>query len=474
MATSARQTRWRSALLISALLFCTAQDEPESQATRPNRASSWIRGDIALKNAASATETRNIERQLSRMKPTVTLNSRVVATAPGVAPQTENATAVSDGNDENAPASQATGAMGSAARPAATAPAESAAVADNRLRPGIVQYAPILKRDEARVASAIVAKPEVKAILDTPQAGIVPIPAVVSQLDTANTALTLVPYVLLQEPLSFDANRGTFTGAILVGVSELVTGRPVRKLSAPILFQIVGATASPNPVTIDETSPPYKAEITISLRSADGTSDVRIVSPFDQDGTPIPIRLQANLSIDAVRPAVEGLGLEATDLNLTLVGSAAAAGRTISLTATGGAYVQPSRVRLDADGTATASLRSLGLGTATVNATTPGLPPARTTVRFNFPLITLLAAVLGGVAGGGIRLLLGGGGKGALRRLAGTALFGIVVFVAYAVGVNLLPYRPTVTVGAALVFAVAALGALVGTSLIDRRNPPQA
>jgi hypothetical protein len=37
-----------------------------------------------------------------------------------------------------------------------------------------------------------------------------------------------------------------------------------------------------------------------------------------------------------------------------------------------------------------------------------------------------------------------------------------------------LPYRPTVTVGAALVFAVAALGALVGTSLIDRRNPPQA
>jgi drug/metabolite transporter (DMT)-like permease len=99
-----------------------------------------------------------------------------------------------------------------------------------------------------------------------------------------------------------------------------------------------------------------------------------------------------------------------------------------------------------------------------------GMGTAQADVTFAFPFITLAAAILGGLVGALIRVLLAAGKRRKLdhRLLIASLLCGVLVFALYAVGVNVLPVSPTVTVGATLVFAVAGLGAFLGVTLLNK------
>ena len=55
-------------------------------------------------------------------------------------------------------------------------------------------------------------------------------------------------------------------------------------------------------------------------------------------------------------------------------------------------------------------------------------------------------------------------------RLIGAALFGVLVFALYVVGINILPLQPRVTVGAAVVFAISALAAWLGPTISTWRR----
>lgn len=106
------------------------------------------------------------------------------------------------------------------------------------------------------------------------------------------------------------------------------------------------------------------------------------------------------------------------------------------------------------------------------------MQPASITIAFAFPLAFLVSAFLGGLIGGIIRyvtlkmqhvekILF----MPLLVHVVLGVLAGFVTAVAYAVGINLLNVHPSATIGEALVFVIAALGAIASGTLVSRILP---
>lgn len=200
----------------------------------------------------------------------------------------------------------------------------------------------------------------------------------------------------------------------------------------------------------------------------DRVAKLLIVSVIDRKGTEIALPLAGELSVGTSSDGIEGLGLETADVNVILGGSNAAK-RKVALSVRPSGYLDSSMLTLDADGTAQTKLRSGGLGTATITATNPDFKAATRDIHYRLPIRTLGASLLGALLGAAASFLVTPvEGASPWRRFAGSAVIGVIVFALYAVGVNVLPFEPTVTVGAVLVFAVSAVGALIGPGVVKR------
>lgn len=325
---------------------------------------------------------------------------------------------------------------------------------------------------EAQIDRALVSQAPLQRVIAN-GGEVLPLPGVIRQLDESGRVTQLKAYVLAGRSLAYDATRNLFAGSIYVGVSDIAPSPP-RSLGTPIRFAVLNAEASePSAVQIERTSTPI--EIAIHLIAAPGGgATIRIASDLTPEGMPVNVPLRPVLSIEPGSTSIEGWGLAVTDLNISVVGLEQPAGRTVFLRSSSG-YLTPSRVQLDAQGNAMATIRSDRIGAAHIYATTPGLARTDTAVDFRFPYLTILASLLGGIVGGLVRLLGANQTSSLLRALGAAVGCGVLVFALYAVGVNVLPVSPSVTVGAVLVFAVSGLGAYIGTRLLDRLlTPPPA
>ena len=256
--------------------------------------------------------------------------------------------------------------------------------------------------------------------------------------------------------------RNGFIGARSSWGSPLSFPARIRsRWPTPVVFQVLDAdSADPAETSFQSTSPPYKiVQVTVSA-----VRPVQVLSTLIPDGgVNLALRLNPMLTVEAGHGAIDGFGLETTSVNISLLGIERPGGRVVTLRTDAG-YLDPTRVQLDEQGNASVTMRSGSAGTARITATTAGVESAQTLVQFNLPWITLLASLFGGLAGGFVRAR----GRPRGRALAVAAVWGLIVFVCYAVGINLLPFTPSVTIGAALVFAVSALGALFGPALLRR------
>jgi hypothetical protein len=326
-----------------------------------------------------------------------------------------------------------------------------------------------LPREEERQVDAVV----MQRVRPSVDATVVPLAGVVRQLTQEGREVQLKPFVLAGQPLTWREKAGLFEGSLRVGVADIFDQAQGKRLSAPLTFQVLeGHMAQPDTVTLAATSPPYQT-IVVRAASPERAVTVRVASPFDPQGSPVELPVQPTLLLRAERPEIQGYGLETTVVHITAFGLANPGGRLVQLAAAPSAYLEASQVRLEADGTARAVLRSDGTGLVTVSAASAGLAAFPATVRFVPPVRTLAAAVIGGLLGGLVRLL-----PQARRRrgsqlalgLAVAVLTGLLVFLLYAVGVNVLPVTLQVTVGTVAVLVVAALGAWFGTALLKNLN----
>nr|PZN22266.1 MAG: hypothetical protein DIU78_15915 [Pseudomonadota bacterium] len=179
------------------------------------------------------------------------------------------------------------------------------------------------------------------------------------------------------------------------------------------------------------------------------------------------------LRLDVIRPhldvtlsssSIQGFGLESADVVVRAEGLPNPAGQVVVLSADRGRLSKTELV-LDEHGVAMTELRSSGTGMVRVVAYGPAASSGKEQIWFQWPLRFLLAATIGGVIGALAGELRRGGLRGkpsnrvALDVLGGV-LLGFVVTVAYAAGVSLLALEIPRTGGEALVFTIAALGAL--------------
>jgi len=334
-------------------------------------------------------------------------------------------------------------------------------------RLGVLYKLQLPREEERQIDDAV--REQVKAT--SPGAQVVPLPGVVRLAAKDGSEVHLKPFALPGQPLTYRPGSALFEGSIRVGVADIVDRTEGKPLSAPMTFQVrEGQMAEPDSVALDATSPPHKT-IVVRTRSPGQSVTVHVVSRFDPEGTAVNLPVDPTLVVRLERAEIQGYGLETTMVHIESYGLAKPAGRVVQLGSSPSAFFERGEAILSESGTAAVSLRSDAPGPVTITASAPGLAAGSATVVFLWPVQTLVFGLVGGLIGGLLRYLPRGRRATARRFAVGlvvAVLTGFLVFFLYAVGVNVLPVEPKVTVGAVLVLVVAALGAWFGTGLLAK------
>jgi hypothetical protein len=353
------------------------------------------------------------------------------------------------------------------ASPALRPQIDEARVLPRALRLNEVRFVPLGAEDEAKTRMAAVQQVQRQV------AGPVAVfDGAIRTLARDSVELTLKAVALGGSPLRYQPERKRFEGTLNVGVVDIGGRRATRQLSEAIVFQVIGAvTAIPELVRAESTAPPYQT-ITIVTDSADAPVDVQVVSNVTPEGVKLTLPVQPALFVRVTPPQIQGWGLETADVLVQSRALGPTANRQVQLSTDGG-IVAPTELTLSAAGTGAASIRSVSTRKAVITVSGQGFTEASAPVEFLFPAQFLAAGILGGLAGGALRLGVPrrGASRRALAKLGLAVICGAIVFALYALGANVIGFQLPGRAGELVVFAVAALGALGGVGLLKMPAP---
>lgn len=262
---------------------------------------------------------------------------------------------------------------------------------------------------------------------------------------------------------------GTFEGRIFVGLQDLRDPAAAYELPNAVALLVSGQVDSvaPRQLSLTHTNLPFE-EITIGARDPSDELELQLLATGTTERATARLKVaRPRLEIVPSRRRIQGFGFERMDVTVRAVGIQRSAERVVSLVSEPGSF-ESAQVSLNEQGTAVARLRSVSVGTATVQASSPPLTAASAEVQFVWPVATLIASILGGMVGAFIKRMQGGrirSSRAFRSVLLVGVLSGIVVVALYAVGVNVLPVQPTATAGEVLTFAMAAVGGYLGLQL---------
>ncbi len=271
------------------------------------------------------------------------------------------------------------------------------------------------------------------------------------------------------------SSAGVYGGQIHVGLEDERQPTQSRPLGRGIQILLTGADSiEPSSVAIDHTNLPFQI-VEIKARNPSDEITVRLRPDFDPEGIELPVPVvRPELSILASPSSIQGYGLETADLTVRVVGGAPDGSEVVLVSAN--SKPEPAVVRIPgATGSASAVVRSIGLGRATIAAEGLGVS-ASGEIEFAFPWAFVLSATAGGIIGGLIRFIqlkMKQAEKIRVVPLMWHLVFGVaagfLVAVACAVGVNLFEgIRPVATVGEALVLFSSGLGAAMSGPLVGK------
>ena len=292
------------------------------------------------------------------------------------------------------------------------------------------------------------------------------LPTLISTADETGAQLDLEVVVAVDNGLMLRDDGTVFSGDIFVGLIDTKQRASTRALGAPVNVLFTGPVLAIDPsegVLLNHLSQPF-ARVSLKARSEGDSVVLKARTAFAEVDVPIPV-MRPRLILGASPGRVQGYGFEAVEVTVQAEGLANPEGMTVTLDATRG-RIEPSRmITLNAQGVASAQLRSEGQGTAVVSATAGVLrAPEPRTVEFVAPVSFLLWAVGGGLLGGFARLLAKKrrlSPRASTRAVTAGVLLGLLVALAYTQGVKLLAVIPTASSGQALVAMIAALTAVI-------------
>jgi hypothetical protein len=269
------------------------------------------------------------------------------------------------------------------------------------------------------------------------------------------------PMVLVMSAMRYREESRRFEVDLMVGLRNSEDPKDQSMLAeARRLFVSADADVTPKELQITRLGDPVAVKVT-SISPAAPLKVIARTMVDDGDTIDVPV-IRPSLTIDTSRASINGLGLEKTTIHVQAEGLADMSNMHVFIKTSAG-DVKPSEVTLSADGRGTAEIRSAGFGPVQLSAS--GVPFALATSSMNFakPWSFLVAMVLGAIAGWLIR-------NSARSRSLGSFLLALasamVVTAAFSVGIRLAQWAPEATVGEALTFFVAAIGAWGGIKVI--------
>jgi hypothetical protein len=268
-------------------------------------------------------------------------------------------------------------------------------------------------------------------------------------------------------------------GAFLIGLQDTVQPEVRRALSPPIRFRLSvdDGTVAPNAVDLTHTNIPFTRVVVRAHTPSDSVA-VRIRPEFEDRGIAVglPVRPPA-VSVTPASHRILGFGFESVRIRLTAPVGVLPGAATARVTVDRGS-AEPSSIVLGHDGVAIVSLRSRGLGTATVTVTGPSMLGATTIIEFVWPATLLVSVLLGAVCGVGVSVLRArrGARRPTLSERGGQLVVGLAAGAVSALVLGLIANGTTVAipirVAEATVLVVAGMGACVappGLESVRRR-----
>jgi len=277
------------------------------------------------------------------------------------------------------------------------------------------------------------------------------------------------------EPLRYSPEARLFRGVLFVGLEDSLAPAESYTLARPIrlFLRADDATLEPQALAIDHTNLPLE-RVQISAVAPGESVRVHVRPDINPAGVDvwIPVR-RPPISVEPVPGAVPGLGLGTSGLLVTTPDEMGETPRSVRLTALRGSP-HPDTLTLAGGETGRATIRSVGIGRDTIVARSGPFRSPPVELAYTWPLLFLGAALLGGVVGSAIA------GFGAHRRgkeisrpayLVSGLASGLLVAVAFAVGLNFTGLQISTHQGEAVAFVVAALGTLAGVPGLARVVP---
>jgi len=284
----------------------------------------------------------------------------------------------------------------------------------------------------------------------------------------------LRPAYLPQGRLRYVPSLTTFRAVFSIGLEDSVRSRERRDLSGPFRFQFGGDEADsfdPRELDVNHTNLPLDTVMVFAKDPADSLL-VRIVTAADVRGTSVWIRAVPALALGLLPGTAQGLGLQRIPVSVSLLGTRKP--MWVHLSTDKGSFDSDS-VLVGSGKITTVSWRTQGLGSANILAHAEGgVDDAPGRVKFIFPFVFLIAAVLGGAAGAALRSLgrTGRSKRPVMPAIAIGILAGVVSAVLYyAIGVSIFKVDVDVPFfNEAAVFSLAVLAGLLGLSLTGRTS----
>jgi hypothetical protein len=271
----------------------------------------------------------------------------------------------------------------------------------------------------------------------------------------------------LTQPLRFDDNLKKFVARLgFLLVSESNNGNSHIE---PVSIEVVSDDATsinPGSITIDHLSIP-SVFVDLVADKVNDSAAVRVITASHPEGYTTYLKVKPRLEISSNSSSLQGFGIGKIPISVKFAGSNSTDSITVSFSPEKGT-VSPNPLHLGYNTTAIVYLRSDGMGSSKLSATSSIGDSNVLVFRYVFPWLFLLAAIAGGLIGSLAKYFLGGDAKGsAVKPIIGGILIGLVGAAAwYGLGVNLLGVSLSPTLNAFAVLALSALCAYFGISLI--------
>jgi competence protein ComEC len=246
----------------------------------------------------------------------------------------------------------------------------------------------------------------------------------------------LRPHVVINSGgMRFVPTERLFRGSFLLGLIDSVPGN-THSLDKPVKAQLSSAAdeVAPELLTLDHVNVPYQ-KVIVTSRSPGDSVLVQIFPDIDPTGLSVTLQVTQTVMADASAKRVLGFGLQSAIIGVRLLGGFLDSVEVDVSAAQGG--VTNRRAIVHRGRSHDVAVRSSGLGVDSIRVTsTAGFDVIA--IKYTWPTLFLLGAVLGGGIGAFVRQRNRGREKAGLREVVKGALVGVLIAAGYAVAVNLL------------------------------------